>query len=75
MVKTLDMVEEILKEALKNFNEIGKECKGVSQTTLRLISPMKSNKQDRISEQEIRFLFVREFGKTKYFLLFCGSSN
>jgi hypothetical protein len=61
-------VEEIIKASLKELLNIGSEVKGAGKSTSKLIFPQYRKEEDkdakhRVSEQEARFLFVRELEK------------
>jgi len=76
MAENLSKVENLIKKSLKNLNEIGEEKADCSQPPLfkdvlkktggedkatpQLIFPIRINEKKRVSEQEIRFLFVKE---------------
>lgn len=67
------IIESLLETSLLQFIEIGEEgnLATVEQAGLKLIFPLKSNDNEkdkrRISEQEIRFLFIRALDNAKDF--------
>jgi hypothetical protein len=61
-------VEEIIKASLEELLKIGSEVTGAGKSTSKLIFPQYRKEEDkdakqRVSEQEARFLFVRELEK------------
>lgn len=67
------VIESLLETSLLQFIEIGEEgnLAAVEKAGLKLVFPLKSNENEkdkrRISEQEIRFLFIRAVNNAKDF--------
>jgi hypothetical protein len=62
-MKTVEKVNELIKASLEELLKVGNEGDTPVKTDSKLIFPQKRDKSKRNSEQEARFLFVREVEK------------
>jgi hypothetical protein len=60
-------IETLIENSLKELLRIGKEDEIQQNADSRLIFPKYRNREKRVSEQELRFLLIRELEKQKEF--------